>query len=326
MSSISRRAVLASTGAIAAASILPARAQSDFPSKRVTLIVPFPPGGPVDLTARQIGQKISEYWNQPVIIENRPGADAVIGAQAVQRAEPDGHTLLICAIHHSVHPSLKASLPYNFLQDFVPVSGAGIFPIIVCAHPSLPVSNIKELIAYAKANPGKLSYGSAGVGGGTHLSGELFKSMTGTDMLHVAHRGSAPAMNSLLGNHVQLMFSDGPTAVPQVEAKTVKALGISPSRLSLLPDIPTMEEAGLPGYSAHSWSGVVAPKGTPAAIVAKINAAMVRALKEPDTVDRFAKFGAQPAVQTPAEFGQFLKTETEKWARVIREANIPTQQ
>ncbi|MCA0320755.1 MAG: tripartite tricarboxylate transporter substrate binding protein [Proteobacteria bacterium] len=326
MSSISRRAVLASTGAIAAASILPARAQSDFPSKRVTLIVPFPPGGPVDLTARQIGQKISEYWNQPVIIENRPGADAVIGAQAVQRAEPDGHTLLICAIHHSVHPSLKASLPYNFLEDFVPVSGAGIFPIIVCAHPSLPVSNIKELIAYAKANPGKLSYGSAGVGGGTHLSGELFKSMTGTDMLHVAHRGSAPAMNSLLGNHVQLMFSDGPTAVPQVEAKTVKALGISPSRLSLLPDIPTMEEAGLPGYSAHSWSGVVAPKGTPAAIVAKINAAMVRALKEPDTVDRFAKFGAQPAVQTPAEFGQFLKTETEKWARVIREANIPTQQ
>jgi tripartite-type tricarboxylate transporter receptor subunit TctC len=323
---ISRRSVLASTGAIAAASIRPARAQSDFPTKRVTLIVPFPPGGPVDLTARQIGQKISEYWNQAVIIENRPGADAVIGAQAVQRAEPDGHTLLICAIHHSVHPSLKASLPYNFLQDFVPVSGAGIFPIIVCAHPTLPVSNIRELIAYAKANPGKLSYGSAGVGGGTHLSGELFKSMTGTDMLHVAHRGSAPAMNSLLGNHVQLMFSDGPTAVPQVEAKTVKALGISPARLSLLPDIPTMEEAGLPGYSAHSWSGVVAPKGTPAAVVEKINAAMVRALKEPDTVDRFAKFGAQPAVQTPAEFGQFLKTETEKWARVIREANIPTQQ
>ncbi|MBL8569005.1 MAG: tripartite tricarboxylate transporter substrate binding protein [Phreatobacter sp.] len=326
MPSISRRSVLASTGALAAASILPARAQSDFPTKRVTLIVPFPPGGPVDLTARQIGQKISEYWNQAVIIENRPGADAVIGAQAVQRAEPDGHTLLICAIHHSVHPSLKASLPYNFLQDFVPVSGAGIFPIIVCAHPSLPVNNIRELIAYAKANPGKLSYGSAGVGGGTHLSGELFKSMTGTDMLHVAHRGSAPAMNSLLGNHVQLMFSDGPTAVPQVEAKTVKALGISPARLSLLPDIPTMEEAGLPGYSAHSWSGVVAPKGTPAAVVEKINAAMVRALKEQDTIDRFGKFGAQPAVQTPAEFGQFLKAETEKWARVIREANIPTQQ
>ncbi len=326
MPSISRRAVLASASALSAAAILPARAQGDFPTKRVTLIVPFPPGGPVDLTARQIGQKISEYWNQAVIIENRPGADAVIGAQAVQRAEPDGHTLLVCAIHHSVHPSLKASLPYNFLQDFVPVSGAGTFPIIVCAHPSLPVANIKELIAHAKANPGKLSYGSAGVGGGTHLSGELFKSMTGTDMLHVAHRGSAPAMNSLLGNHVQLMFADGPTAVPQVEAKTVKALGISPARLSILPDIPTMEEAGLPGYSAHSWSGIVAPKGTPAAVVEKINAAMVRALKEPDTVERFSKFGAQPAVQTPAEFGAFLKNETDKWAKVIREANIPTQQ
>lgn len=325
MSSINRRTVLATAGAVAAASVLPARAQSDFPNRRMTLIVPFPPGGPVDLTARQIGQKISEYWNQPVIIENRPGADAVIGAQAVQRAEPDGYTLLVCAIHHSVHPSLKANLPYNFLEDFVPVSGAGTFPIIVCAHPSLPVANIKDLIAYAKANPGKLSYGSAGVGGGTHLAGELFKSMTGTDMLHVAHRGSAPAMNSLLGNHVQLMFADGPTAVPQVEAKTVKALGISPARLSLLPDIPTMEESGLPGYSAHSWSGIVAPKGTPAPIVAKINEAMVRALKEPDTVERFGKFGAQPAVQTPAEFGQFLRNETAKWAKVVKDANIAMQ-
>jgi len=325
MSATSRRSVLAAMGGVAAASILPARAQA-FPSKRVTLLVPFPPGGPVDLTARQIGRKISEYWNQAVIIENRPGADAVIGAQAVQRADPDGHTLLVCAIHHTVHPSLKASLPYDFLTEFVPVSGAGIFPIIVCAHPSLPVSTVGELAAYAKANPGKLAYGSAGVGGGTHLAGELFKSMTGTDLLHVAHRGSAPAMNSLLGNHVQLMFADGPTAVPQVQAKTVKALGISPSRLSLLPDIPTMGEAGLPGYEAYSWSGIVAPKGTPADVVTAINAAMTRALKEAETKEKFERFGAQPAPQTPQEFGAFLKAETAKWSKVVADANIPKQQ
>ncbi|MDP3544940.1 MAG: tripartite tricarboxylate transporter substrate binding protein [Phreatobacter sp.] len=325
MTTASRRTVLATLGGVAAASILPARAQS-FPSKRVTLVVPFPPGGPVDLVARQMAQKLQEAWGQTVLVENRPGADAVIGAQAVQRSDPDGHTLLVCAIHHSVHPSLKASLPYKFLEDFVPVSGAGIFPIIVCAHPSLPFDDMKGLIAHARANPGKLSYGSAGVGGGTHLAGELFKSMTGTDMLHVAHRGSAPAMSSLLGNHVQLMFSDGPTAVPQVQAKTVKALGISPSRLSLLPTIPTMPEAGLPGYEAYSWSGIVAPKGTPPDVVARLNEAMVKALKDRETVEKFERFGAQAAPQTAAEFGAFLKNETEKWAKVIAAANIPRQQ
>lgn len=324
MTATTRRTALATFAGLAAASVLPARAQA-FPSKRVTLLVPFPPGGPVDLVARQIGQKLQEQWNETVIIENRPGADAVIGAQAVQRADPDGHTLLVCAIHHSVHPSLKASLPYNFLEDFVPVSGAGNFPIILCAHPSLPFNDIAGLIAHAKANPGKLSYGSAGVGGGTHLAGELFKSMTGTDILHIAHRGSAPAMNSLLGNHVQLMFADGPTAVPQVQGNKVKAFGISPARLSLLPDIPTMPEAGLPGYEAHSWAGIVAPKGTPAAVVARLNEAIVKALRQPDTVEKFERFGAQPAPLTSSEFGAFLRSETAKWAKVIQDANIPKQ-
>jgi tripartite-type tricarboxylate transporter receptor subunit TctC len=320
----SRRSVLAALGGAAIGAALPARANA-FPSRRVTLVVPFPPGGPVDLTARQIGQKLSEYWNQPVIIENRPGADAVIGAQAVARAEPDGYTVLVCAIHHSVHPSLKASLPYNFLEDFAPVGGGSIFPIILTAHPSLPVQNVKELIAYAKANPGKLSFGSAGTGGGTHLAGELFKSMAGVDMLHVAHRGSAPAMNSLLGNHVQLMFADGPTAVPQVQAKTVRALGISPQRLALLPDIPTMEESGLPGYEAYSWAGLVAPKATPPDVVAAFSAAVVRALKEPAVVEKLEQFGAQAWPQSPSEFGARLKSETEKWARVIKEAGIAPQ-
>ena len=201
MSATSRRSVLAAMGGVAAASILPARAQA-FPSKRVTLLVPFPPGGPVDLTARQIGQKISEYWNQAVIIENRPGADAVIGAQAVQRADPDGHTLLVCAIHHTVHPSLKASLPYDFLTEFVPVSGAGIFPIIVCAHPSLPVSTVGELAAYAKANPGKLHYGSGGAGTTLHLAAAMLAARAGLDMVHVPYRGGAPAATDLVSGKI----------------------------------------------------------------------------------------------------------------------------
>lgn len=324
MTATTRRTALATIAGLAAASVLPARAQA-FPSRRVTLLVPFPPGGPVDLVARQIAQKLQEQWNETVLVENRPGADSVIGAQAVQRADPDGHTLLVCAIHHSVHPSLKASLPYNFLEDFVPVSGAGNFPIILCAHPSTPFDDIRGLIAHARANPGKLSYGSAGVGGGTHLAGELFKSMTGTDILHVAHRGSAPAMNSLLGNHVQLMFADGPTAVPQVQGNKVKAFGISPARLALLPSLPTMPEAGLPGYEAHSWSGIVAPKGTPPAVVARLNEAIVKALREPDTVEKFERFGAQAAPLTADEFGAFLRSETAKWARVIQDAKIPKQ-
>lgn len=325
MARISRRTLIASAAGLLAAPATIALAD-DFPSRRVTFIVPFPPGGPVDLTAREITQKLAAYWNQPVIVENRPGADAVIGAQAVSKATPDGYTVLVCAIHHSVHPSLKPNLPYNFLEDFQPISGAGIFPIILCAHPSMPFQDVKGLIAYAKENPGKLSFGSAGTGGGTHLSGELFKSMTGTDMLHVAHRGSAPAMTSLLGNHVQLMFADGPTAVPQVEAKTVKALGITPARLPILPDIPTMAEAGLPGYDAHSWSGIVVPKGTPAPVVAKLNADIVKALSEPDTSQRLLRFAAQPSPMSVTEFGTFLKSETEKWARVIKAANIPMQQ
>jgi len=322
---ISRRSLLAAVPAATLAAPRLARAQA-WPAGTIRIICGTAAGGLTVLFSRAYGAYIAKQTGQTVIVENRPGADAVIGAQAVQRSDPDGHTLLVCAIHHSVHPSLKASLPYTFLQDFVPVSGAGIFPIIVCAHPSLPFDDIKGLIAHAKANPGKLSYGSAGVGGGTHLAGELFKSMTGTDMLHVAHRGSAPAMSSLLGNHVQLMFSDGPTAVPQVQAKTVKALGISPARLSLLPTIPTMPEAGLTGYEAYSWSGVVAPKGTPPEVVARLNEAMTRALKEPETVEKFEKFGAQPAPQTAAQFGAFLKNETEKWAKVVAAANIPRQQ
>lgn len=321
MKGLSRRGLIASGTALLA---LPRAALAeDYPARRVTFIVPFPAGGPVDTTGREIAQYLSANWGQPVIVENRPGADAVIGAQNVATSAPDGYTVLVCAIHHSVHPSVKAKLPYDLLKDFRPVSGGATFPIIVVANKDAPFDNVKGLIAYAKANPGKLTYGSAGVGGGTHLAGEMFKSLAGVDILHVAHRGSAPAMTSVLGNHVQLMFADGPTAIPQVEAKTVKAIAVgSPRRSELVPDIPTMIEEGLPGYECYSWAGIVVPAATPAPVVTKLNAAIVTALRDPGVKERLRRVAAEAAPQSPDEFGAFLASEIAKWAKVARDAKM----
>lgn len=320
-----RRDIVAGGLMVAAAASTRALAEQ-YPARRVTLVVPFPPGGPVDITAREIGQKLSVAWKEAVIIENRPGADAVIGAQSVAQAAPDGYTILVCAIHHTVHPSLKPKLPYDLMTSFLPVSGGSIFPIVLVANRSVPAATVPELIAYAKANPGKLSFGSAGVGGGTHLAGELFKSLAGVDLLHVAHRGSAPAMTSLLGGHVQLMFADGPTALPQIEAGSVRALAVgSPRRSALVPDLPTMSESGLPGYEAYSWAGIVVPAGTPPAIVTRINQGIVDALNDPDTKARLRKVAAEADPQSPEAFGAFLRSELAKWAKVVRDAKIAVE-
>ena len=322
MKDFDRRGLLAGGAALLA---LPggARADDTYPSRRVTLVVPFPAGGPVDITGREIAQKLSTAFGQPVIVENRPGADAVIGAQSVATSAPDGYTILVCAIHHSVHPSVKAKLPYDLLKDFRPISGGATFPIIVVANKDAPFSTIRELIAYARAHPGKLSYGSAGVGGGTHLAGEMFKSLAGVDLLHVAHRGSAPAMTSVLGNHVQLMFADGPTAMPQIEAGTVKALAVgSPKRSELVPELPTMIEEGLSGYECYSWAGIVAPGATPAPIVARLNAAIVAALRDPEVKARLLKVSAETAPSSPDAFGAFLASEVAKWAKVAKAAKM----
>ena len=319
---LSRRQVLAAAAAFSAAPLGPARAQ-DYPSKRVALVVPFPPGGPVDITARELGGRLQAAWNQPVVIDNRAGGDGIVGAQAVAQAPPDGHTILICSIHHAVAPSVKAKLPYDVEKDFVPVSGAAIFPVILVAHPSVPAKDIKELIVHAKANPGKLTFGSAGTGGGTHLAGELFKSLAGVDMLHVAHRGSAPAMASLLGNHVNLMFADAPTALAQIAGGNVRALAVaSPQRTPLAPDLPTMAESGLAGYEAYSWAGVLARAGTPDAIVRKFSADTVAALSDPNAQARLLKAGAEAAPSSPEEFARFFKAEMAKWAKVVKEHKI----
>jgi tripartite-type tricarboxylate transporter receptor subunit TctC len=322
MRSIARRHVLALAGALLCASALPAFAQS-YPGKPVRFIVPFPPAGPVDTTARAFTQKLSGYWGQQALVENRAGAGGIVGAEAAAKSAGDGYTFFVGSIHHSVLPSLNPKLPYSIEKDFVPVTFAAQFPIILVAHPSVPAQTVQELIAYAKKNPGKLAFGSAGNGGGTHLAGELFKSLAGVDLLHVPFKGSAPAMTDLLGGQVQLMFSDAPTALPHIKSGRVRALGVgSPKRSALVPDVPTIAESGVKGYDAYSWAGVFAPAGTPKEIVAKVNADIVKALSDAEVRKRLLEAGAEAAPGTPDQFGAFVKAEIAKWAKVVQDANI----
>ena len=262
----------------------------------MTFIVPFPPGGPVDTTARFATQPLGRLWSVPTVVDNKSGAGGIVGAQFAAKAEPDGYSLFFASIHHAVLPSLRDNLSYDILRDFEPVGMAAVFPIVLVVNPSMPVNSVSELIAYAKAQPGKLSFSSSGTGGGTHLAGELFNAMAGTRIQHVPYRGSAPAMQDLVGGQVQLMFADGPSAVPQLKAGKVRALGVGNLRRSaLLPDVPTIAESGLPDYEAYSWSGMMAPRGTPAAIVAKVNADLVQVLSDPATASSMIAAGAEPA-------------------------------
>jgi tripartite-type tricarboxylate transporter receptor subunit TctC len=317
-----RRLFVVAAGALAVAAALPAFAQS-YPAKPVRFIVPFPPGGPVDTTARGFTQKLSESWGQQAIVENRAGAGGIVGAEAAAKSAPDGYTFFVGSIHHSVLPGLNPKLPYNVEKDLVPVTFAAQFPIILVAHPSVPAKTVQELIAYAKQNPGKLAYGSAGNGGGTHLAGELFKTLAGVDLLHVPFKGSAPAMTDLLGGQVQLMFSDAPTALPHIKSGRVRALGVgSPKRSALVPDVPTIAESGVKGYDAYSWAGVFAPAGTPKEILVKVNGDIVKALSDPEVKKRLLEAGAEAAPGTPEQFGAFLKGEIAKWGKVVKDANI----
>ncbi|WP_459694313.1 tripartite tricarboxylate transporter substrate-binding protein, partial [Achromobacter xylosoxidans] len=251
------------------------------------------------------------------------GAGGIVGAQFAAKAEPDGYNFFFASIHHAVLPSLRDNLTYDINRDFVPVGMAAVFPIVLVVNPALPVTSVSELIAYAKANPGKLSFSSSGTGGGTHLAGELFNAMAGVKIQHIPYRGSAPAMQDLLGGQVQVMFADGPSAVPHLKTGKVRALGVgNPTRSSMLPDVPTIAESGLPGYEAYSWSGVLAPKGTPADIVARVNADMVKVLSDPATAKAMVAAGAEPKPGSPEAFGAFVRGEVAKWRDVIKKAGV----
>jgi tripartite-type tricarboxylate transporter receptor subunit TctC len=317
---LTRRQALAATAALATG---PAFAQAGYPNRPVKFIVPFPAGGPVDTTARAMAQKLGDLWGQPGVVDNRAGAGGIVGAEIAAKQPADGYTLFVCSIHHSVLPALKPNLTYHIEKDFVPVSFGAMFPVILVAHPSLQAKNVTELIALAKREPGKIAFSSAGNGGGTHLAGELFNMHAGTTLQHIPYKGSAPAMTDLLGGQVQLMFADAPTALPQIRAGKVRALGVaSAQRSALLPDLPTIAEAGLPGYEAYSWAAVVAPAGTPKDIVAKISADLQKVMTQPDVKQRLSDAGAEAMPTSPEKFAQMLRSEIEKWGKVVKTANI----
>ncbi len=309
--------------AVCAASLFapsPALAQVDYPSRPIRLVVPFPPGGTTDILARAVAQKLTEAWHQQVIVDNRPGAGGNIGSDLVAKAPPDGYTLEMGTVGtHAINPSLYARMPYDAQKDFTPVILVAGVPNVLEVNPSLPVHTVQELIAYAKANPGKLNFASSGNGTSIHLSGELFKAMTGVQMTHVPYKGSAPALADLAGGQVQLMFDNLPSSLGLIKGGKLRAIAVtSTTRSSALPDIPTIAESGLPGYEASSWFGVLAPAHTPPAIIDKLNAAIGAWLASPEAKEKLASQGAVAAGGTPRAFADYIAAETVKWAKVVK--------
>ncbi|MBL0143448.1 MAG: tripartite tricarboxylate transporter substrate binding protein [Betaproteobacteria bacterium] len=298
----------------------PALSQGDFPTKPIKFIVPAAAGGPTDITARLIAQEMQKTLGQPVVVEPKPGAGGNIGADFVAKSPPDGYTILMATIGtHAINQTLYKSLPFDPIKDFTPVSQVVQYPLILVVNPSVPVKNVRELIDYAKANPGKLNRASGGSGTSMHLSGELFQSMSGLDMPHIPYKGSAPALNDLIGGQVQLMFDSMMTALPLVKSGRLRALGVTgATRSPAVPDVPTIAEQGVPGYSAVGWIGVVAPAKTPPEIVAKLSSAIAAAVRAPAVSERLIAQAAEPIGSTPQEFAAFMQAETKKWERAVR--------
>ena len=291
-----------------------------YPSKPIHFVVPYPAGGPLDTVARLLGKKVSESVNQPVIVENKPGAGGNIGADYVAKSAPDGYTILMGAVAtHAINPTLYSHIPYDPVKDFAPITQVASTPNVLVVNPSLPVSNVKEFIAYAKAHPGELNFGSGSTGSAGHLAGELFKSMAGVSMVHVPYKGAAPAMQDLIGGQIQLMFDNLASSLGQIRAGKVKALAVTTAkRSSMAPELPTIAESGLPGFDISTWFGVFAPGGIPAPIVHKLHDEFVKAIDAPDVQATMRKIGAEPVGSTPQEFAAYIHSEAGKYAKVIR--------
>jgi tripartite-type tricarboxylate transporter receptor subunit TctC len=301
-----------------------ARAQA-YPARPVRIIVPFAPGGSTDITARLIGQWLSERLGQQFVIENRPGAGSNIGTEVVANAPPDGYTLLLVGASSAINATLYERLNFNFLRDITPIAGIISIPFIMAVGPSFPAKTVSEFIAYAKINPGKVNIASGGNGTAGHLSGELFKMMAGVNMVHVPYRGEAPALTDLLGGQVQVMFATIPASIEYIRAGKLRSLAVTTAtRLDALPNVPTVGDF-LPGYEVSAWQGVGAPKNTPAEIIAKLNKEINAGLADPKIKARFADLGGTALVGSPAEFGRLIAEETEKWGTVIRAANIKAE-
>jgi tripartite-type tricarboxylate transporter receptor subunit TctC len=300
-----------------------ASSAQDYPAHPVKIVVPFGPGGPADVYSRVLAQHLSEALKQPFVVEDRPGAGSIIGTDAVAKSPPDGYTLLAMSNTHTTNESLVPNKPFQLMRDFVPVAGINYSDLVMVVHPAVPAKNLAEFIAYAKSKPGELNYASSGTGTPYHMAGELFKAMTGTNIVHVPHKASGEARNSVIGGHVQMMFDAITTMASNVRAGQVRAIGTSAAkRSSVLPDVPTIAEAGVPGYDSTIWLGIMAPAGTPQPIVDKLNAEINKAINRPDVKEAWDQQGAVPLVMTPAEFDRYLRADIEKWANVVKVANI----
>ncbi len=307
--------------------IVDATAADVYPAKALRLIVPFPPGGPADALARLVGDKLSASLGKAVVVDNRPGAGGNIGMELGARSAPDGYTLvLVPAGNLTVNPFLYRNVPYDVGRDFAPVTVIAAVPNVLVVHPSVPAKSVAELVRHAKAHPGTLNYSSPGNGSGAHLAGELFKSMTGVDIVHIPFNGIAPAVTAVVGGQVQMMFAGAPSALPQVKAGRLVALGVaSPKRIAAAPELPTLAESGLPGFDVTSWYSIVVSSGTPNDIIARLRSEIASALTQPDIQEKLAGLGAEPIGNTPAEFAAMLKVETAKWGKIVKDANIQVE-
>ena len=301
---------------------LPAAAQQ-WPTRPIRIVVPFATGGSADVYARFLAQRLPDLLGQPVVVENRPGAGAVIGTDLVAKAPPDGYTLLLMSNTHTVNETLVPNRPYNLTRDFVAVAPINYADLIFVAHPNVQASNVRDLMKLAKSRPGKLNYASSGTGTPYHMAGELFKSMSGVYLVHIPYKGSSGARTDLLGGQVDLMFDAVTTMVEQVKAGKVKAIATTgKQRSSVLPDVPTVHESGVPNYEATIWLGVLAPKGTPAPVVARLNEAITRIVSNPEVQQNWNKQGATAMVMNPQAFEKYVQDDIDKWAKLIKAANI----
>ncbi|MGZ5092453.1 MAG: tripartite tricarboxylate transporter substrate binding protein [Burkholderiales bacterium] len=319
------RQVIMSAAAVLVAASAAAHAQSSapYPARPIRIVVPQSAGASTDLTARLIGQKLNVVLGQPVIVDNRPGAGSIIGTDLVAKATPDGYTLLVVASSITLNPTLHKDLPFDPVRDLAPITQLSSFPNVLVVHPAVPVKTVKDLIALAKAKPRDINYGSSGTGTGTHLSAELFKYMTGVEMVHVPYKGGGPAVQALLGGQVQLNFATIVSVLPHVRGGKLRAVAVTTAKRSpSAPDVPTIAESGVPGYDHGPWNGFLAPAKTPRTVIGRLNEEVVRILQTPETRAVFTNEGAEPVGNKPEEFGAIIRDETAKWAKVIRAAGI----
>ena len=302
-----------------------ALAQS-YPSRPVRLVVPYAPGGSTDIIGRTVAQKLGEAWSQSVVVDNKPGGATVIATDLVAKSPPDGYTLLVAPASLTINPGLLPKLPYDSIADFAPITLINTTPLILVLNPGVAAQSLKELIALAKSKPGQLNYGSSGSGGSNHLAGELFNAMAGTKMVHIPYKGNSPALTDLLGGRVDLIFNGATSVLPLITSGKLRALAVtSIRRASFLPDLPTVDELGLAGFQAAAWNGLVAPARTPREIITRVNADVVKLLNSPELKERLKADGSDPVGNSPDQFAAFIRDETAKWSKIIKQANVKAE-